>query len=72
MLKELHDSPVVRTQCFYCCDPSSIPGQGTKILKATLCGQKKKKKRERERVSSALEFTIRNYILVLLLGNTFM
>ena len=37
---EFPGGPVVRTWCFYCCGPGSIPGQGTKILKPH--GQKKK------------------------------
>ena len=32
------------TQCFHCHDLGSIPDWGTKILKASLCGPKKKKK----------------------------
>ena len=28
---EFPGGPVVRTQCFHCGDPGSIPGQGTKI-----------------------------------------
>ena len=35
------DGPVVRTLCFHCRDPGSIPGWGTKILQAALYGQKK-------------------------------
>ena len=39
---------VVRTQCFHCCGPSSIPGLGTEIPhQAAECpGQRKKKKRK--------------------------
>ena len=33
------------TQCFHCHDLGSIPDWGTKILKASLCGPKKKKKK---------------------------
>ena len=35
---------VVGILSFHCHDQSSIPGQGTEILKGTWCGQKKKKK----------------------------
>ena len=38
---EFPGGPVVRTPSFHCCGPGSVPGQGTKILKATWCGQKK-------------------------------
>ena len=40
-LREFPGSPVVRTQCFHCRDPGSIPGRETKIPQAVLCGQKK-------------------------------
>ena len=33
---------MVGTWCFHCCGPGSIPGQGTKILQAVQCGQKRK------------------------------
>ena len=36
-------SPVVKTPCFDCRGMGSIPGQGTKILRAARHGQKKKK-----------------------------
>ena len=42
--REFPGCPVVRTWCFHCCGPGSIPGRGTKIPQATQCGQKKKKK----------------------------
>ena len=42
--RELPGSPMVRTQCFHCCGPGSIPGQGTKLLHGVV-----KKERERER-----------------------
>ena len=35
-------SPVVRTQLFLCCGPGSNPDQGTKILQAMGCREKKK------------------------------
>ena len=35
---------MVRTQCFHCGGPGSIPGQGTKIPQAVGCGQKQKTK----------------------------
>ena len=41
---EFPGGPVVRTQCFHCCDPASIAGQGTKILQASQCSQKQKVK----------------------------
>ena len=40
---EFPAGPVVRTWCFYCCEPGSIPGRETRILKAPRCSQKKKK-----------------------------
>ena len=39
---------MVRIQCFHCCGRGSIPGQGTEILQATWCDQKKKKKKKGE------------------------
>ena len=46
-------SPVVRTLCFFHGGgPGSIPGQGTEILQAMWCGQKKK--REKENASNAV------------------
>ena len=42
--REFPGGPVVRTQCFHCRGPGSIPGQGTKIPKAVLQGQKNKNK----------------------------
>ena len=41
--RELPGDPVVRTRTFTAVGPGSIPGQGTKILKAEWHGQKKKK-----------------------------
>ena len=41
---EFPGGPVVRTQCLYCWDPTSMPGQGTKIPHAMLHGQNIKKK----------------------------
>ena len=41
---EFPGSPEVRTQYFHCGGPSSISGQGTKILQATWGDQKVKKK----------------------------
>ena len=38
---EFAGGPVIRTWLFHCCGPGSVPGQGTKILKAV---QPKKKK----------------------------
>ena len=29
---------------FHCCSQGSVPGQGTEILQAMWCGQKKKRK----------------------------
>ena len=34
--------PVVKTPCFHCCGPGSIPGRGTKILQASRSSQKNK------------------------------
>ena len=34
-------SPVIRTQHFHCSSPGSITGQGTKILQAAWCSQKR-------------------------------
>ena len=41
---EFPGCPVVRTQCLYFWDPTSMPGQGTKIPHAMLHGQNIKKK----------------------------
>ena len=43
-IQEFPGSPVVRTQCFCCWSPGSVPGQGTKIPHAVRYDQKKKKK----------------------------
>ena len=46
-LKRCREFPgglVVRTPCFHCCSPGSIPGQGTEILQATRCSPREKKK----------------------------
>ena len=43
MSREFPGRPVVRTQCFHCHGPGSIPGQGNKILQATKPKKKKKK-----------------------------
>ena len=43
MSREFPGRPVVRTQCFHCHGPGSIPGQGTKIMHATQPKKKKKK-----------------------------
>ena len=40
---EFPGGPVVKTQYLHCCDPGSIPGQGTKIPKTVQCSKKKKK-----------------------------
>ena len=37
MWKKFPDCLVVRIPCFYCCDPGSVPDQGTEIPQATLC-----------------------------------
>ena len=44
--REFPGSPVVRSWCFHCRGPGSIPGWGTKIP------QNKTKKRERDRIES--------------------
>ena len=36
---------MVKTQCFHCHGPGSIPCEGTKTLQAKWCSQKKKKKK---------------------------
>ena len=41
--REFPGGPVVRTPCFFCQAPGSIPGQGTETLQARQHGQKKKK-----------------------------
>ena len=41
VLRELPGGPAVRTWCFHCHGPGSIPGQGTKIPEAVWYGQKK-------------------------------
>ena len=42
-MTEFPGFPVVRTMCFHCQGPSSVPGQGTKIPQAVQYSQKKKK-----------------------------
>ena len=42
-MEEFPGDLVARIQHFYCNDPGSIPGQRTKIPKATQWGKKKKK-----------------------------
>ena len=37
---------MVRTRCFTCGGPGSVPGWGTKILKAAQHGQKKEEEEE--------------------------
>ena len=39
-LWEFPGGPGVRTPCFQCWGPGSIPGRGTKIPQAAWCGQK--------------------------------
>ena len=46
---EFPGSLVVRTRCFHCRGPGSIPGRGIKIPQATWCGQKKKKKKKKKK-----------------------
>ena len=41
-IREFPSGPVVRTQCFHCCGPGSIPGQGTQIPQAMQYRKKKK------------------------------
>ena len=41
---EFPGGPVVRTRCFHCPGPGSIPGQETEIPQATWRGQKKNRK----------------------------
>ena len=38
---------MVRTPCFHCHDPGSVPGGRIKILKTKLCGQGENKKKSR-------------------------
>ena len=45
-LREFPGGPVVKTWCFHCHGPGSIPSQGTKILQATHSVAKKKKERD--------------------------
>ena len=47
---EFPDGLVLRTPHFYCQGPGSIPGWVIKILQAVLCGQKKKKKKDKQTV----------------------
>ena len=39
-IQEFPGGPVVRTQCFHCCDPDSIPGGETKIPQTVQYSQK--------------------------------
>ena len=43
--RDFPGGPVVRTQRFHCHGRGTIPGWGTKIPQATLCGQKEKKRK---------------------------
>ena len=43
---EFPGGPVVRTLCFHCWGPGSIPGQGTKIPQNVQRNQKRKKKKD--------------------------
>ena len=47
---EFPGSPVVRTLCFHCQGPSSIPDQGTMIQQPVRCGQKKRMKKNYQRL----------------------
>ena len=47
MVGEFPGDPVIRTPCFHCPGPGSIPGLGTKILQVMQYGQKNKKKKTR-------------------------
>ena len=53
VMREFPGSPVVRTQCFHCQGPGSIPDRGTKILQAVQCGQKRKKKKKKKKVMNS-------------------
>ena len=47
---------MVRTWCFQCPGPGSIPGWGAKIPQAKQCGQKvKKRKRKKEKTREGWE-----------------
>ena len=45
LVQEFRGSPVVRSWCFHCCDPGSVPGWGTKIPQAEQFGQKTNKQK---------------------------
>ena len=45
LFKDLPRNSMVRTPCFHCRGPGSIPGRGTKIPQATQCGHPLKKNR---------------------------
>ena len=47
--REFPGSPVVRTRCFHCQGPGSIPGQGTKILQAAAVWPDKINKEEKKK-----------------------
>ena len=53
---EFPGGPVVGTRCFHCWDPGSIPGQGTKILQAAWCGQKKTKTKRRKGITGITSY----------------
>jgi len=44
--EEFPGGPVARTRHFHCYGLGSVPGVGTKILQASRCGQKQKKKKK--------------------------
>ena len=48
-------SPVVRTQRFHCCDLSSIPGWGIKILQMRRHSKKQQQQQQHQPCNSAAE-----------------
>ena len=56
--REFPGGPVVRTRCFQCNGPGSIPGRGTKIPQAMQRGPKEKKKKKKERQEVEVIFSL--------------
>ena len=56
---ELPGSLVVGTQCSHCCDRGSLPGGGTKTLKATHKVRPREEKRRLSAETHVPEFVLR-------------
>ena len=61
---EFPGSPVVRTRCFHCWGPGSVPGGGTRIPQPVVQEKEKKREREREREVPTVLESVLNYYLI--------